>query len=172
MYTLFLLTFSKSFYLVISFTRVAALAAAAGYVLLFYYVNKREEESRWLCALSAVLLVFASLLRWSCFLMVSLFAFVVGVYEVFIQGGKRPLRNIFTERRAYIVTFAVLLAGVFALQGLHQAVYHISPGWRDYTEYNNIRSELFDYGLPDYQKNREALQELGITENDFTMMSS
>ncbi|MGI5919711.1 MAG: hypothetical protein ACOX8N_08710 [Christensenellales bacterium] len=171
-YTLFLLTFSKSFYLVISFTRVAALAAAAGYVLLFYYVNKREEESRWLCALSAVLLVFASLLRWSCFLMVSLFAFVVGVYEVFIQGGKRPLRNIFTERRAYIVTFAVLLAGVFALQGLHQAVYHISPGWRDYTEYNNIRSELFDYGLPDYQKNREALQELGITENDFTMMSS
>jgi len=171
-YTLFLLTFSKSFYLAISFTRAAALAAVAGYVLLFYYVNKREEESRWLCALSAALLVFASLLRWSSFLMVSAFAFVVGVYEVFIRGGRRPLRSLFAERKAYIVTFAVLLAGVFALQGLHQAVYHISPEWRDYSEYNEIRSELFDYGLPDYERNRDALQELGITENDFTMMSS
>ena len=68
------------------------------------------------------------------------------------------------------MTFAVLLAGVFALP-MHQAVYHISPGRRDYTEYNNIRPELFDYGLPDYQKNRGAAG-TGITENDFTMMSS
>ena len=44
--------------------------------------------------------------------------------------------------------------------------------WNYYQEYNKVRSELLDYGLPDYNENEQHLNELGITKNDYTMISN
>ncbi|MFS6557052.1 hypothetical protein VPJ68_16580, partial [Parabacteroides distasonis] len=45
-----------------------------------------------------------------------------------------------------------------------------SEGWQRYEEYNAARTELFDYGFPDYEKNRDEYEKLGIDENAYQML--
>ena len=35
--------------------------------------------------------------------------------------------------------------------------------WQEYLEFNQLRSQLLDYGFPDYDSNRDLYEELGIS---------
>ena len=67
-------------------------------------------------------------------------------------------------------TFVLLFAicgGLMAGQRLTR-----DPAWDHYRQYNALRTELMDYGFPDYGENQALYQSLGISEADLALYQS
>ena len=52
-----------------------------------------------------------------------------------------------------VLTFGVLLLSVFGVDRWDSSKYR-SAEWKEYQEFNQLRSELLDYGFPDYDSNQ------------------
>ena len=50
-------------------------------------------------------------------------------------------------------------------------IYQSDPQWKQYTEYNELRTELLDYDFPEYDDHEDAYTELGITEDAYKLWS-
>lgn len=59
--------------------------------------------------------------------------------------------------------FVLLFAAVFAVDRWDSSQYQ-SPEWKEYQEFNQLRSQLLDYGFPDYESNKELYKELGSSK--------
>ena len=57
---------------------------------------------------------------------------------------------------------AVLFGAVFAVNRWDWHMYQTTE-WQEYQEFNELRSQLLDYGFPDYDSNRDLYEELGIS---------
>lgn len=58
--------------------------------------------------------------------------------------------------------FILLFAAVFAADKWDASKYK-SPEWQEYQEFNQLRSQLLDYGFPDYESSKELYEELEIS---------
>lgn len=146
------------------YTKIAGCAAAAGMLLLFRAVEKRR---RWYAYLLGLLLAVSGfLLRDSAFFMVLIPLAGVGTWY-----GIRYLRAGERKQAAVLVgTFVLLFAicgGLMAGQRLTR-----DPAWDHYRQYNALRTELMDYGFPDYGENQALYQSLGISEADLALYQS
>ena len=63
----------------------------------------------------------------------------------------------------------ILLAAVYLVNGM---AYRSDPKWRDSKVYNDVRSELLDFGLPSYEENREEMEALGIDDTDLRLLGA
>ena len=50
--------------------------------------------------------------------------------------------------------------------------YNYSNGWKGYDEYNKVRSELLDYGVPNYDIYKEKYDSIGFSRNDVELLKS
>jgi hypothetical protein len=50
--------------------------------------------------------------------------------------------------------------------------FNADSNWVYYKKFNELKCELFDYGFPDYETNKEQLLRLGITESAFQLLQS
>lgn len=74
------------------------------------------------------------------------------------------------DKKNYKATFlAALLIIVFGWI-FDYSVYHSDDYWKEYKEYNDIREQLMDYGIPEYYGNEDIYQQLGLNENDYEML--
>ena len=64
--------------------------------------------------------------------------------------------------------FGLLLLSVFAADGTDSLMYR-DPQWQEYQKFNNLRSELLDYGFPDYESNKALYQDLGISREAYEL---
>ena len=64
--------------------------------------------------------------------------------------------------------FGMLLLAVFAVDCTDRLMYK-NPQWQEYQRFNNLRSELLDYGFPDYESNQTLYQELGISREAYEL---
>ena len=62
----------------------------------------------------------------------------------------------------------MLLLAVFAVDCTDRLMYK-NPQWQEYQRFNNLRSELLDYGFPDYESNQTLYQELGISREAYEL---
>mgnify|MGYP000273167635 CR=1 FL=1 len=62
----------------------------------------------------------------------------------------------------------LLLLSVFAADGTDSLMYR-DPQWQEYQKFNNLRSELLDYGFPDYESNKALYQDLGISREAYEL---
>ena len=70
-----------------------------------------------------------------------------------------------------VLTFGVLLLSVFGVDRWDSSKYR-SAEWKEYQEFNQLRSELLDYGFPDYDSNQEIYEELGISREAYELYKS
>lgn len=78
---------------------------------------------------------------------------------------------IFHSLKRYMIAMAILLAGCFFMWYMNRIAYK-NPQWQAYLEYNELRTELFDYGFPSYKTNKSAYEELGIDHDTYKLYKS
>lgn len=155
-------------YIHLQFTKTAGIAAAAA-VFLLLYLLEQEKYSWWGIAGGILLAVIAYMYRedqfWaSCGLMAG--AGLLFLFEL------RKYRNKKLRRLGIcVLTFGVLLLSVFGVDRWDSSKYR-SAEWKEYQEFNQLRSELLDYGFPDYDSNQEIYEELGISREAYELYKS
>lgn len=155
-------------YIHLQFTKTAGIAAAAA-VFLLLYLLEQEKYSWWGIAGGILLAVIAYMYRedqfWaSCGLMAGsglLFLFDLRKYR------NKKLRRL----GICVLTFGVLLLSVFGVDRWDSSKYR-SAEWEEYQKFNQLRSELLDYGFPDYDSNQEIYEELGISREAYELYKS
>lgn len=159
--------FSYECYVKMQFTKTAGVASAAGCYLLFYALEK--EKIQWpelICGY--VLACFGFMVRSDQFFaelaLLSAVCLVL-LFQLFQKDrgkrGKLLLRDI-----ACAAVLLFLAGGLYLVdKGAYQ-----TPEWQEYQKYNDARSELLDYGCPDYTKNKEAYEALGINRSAYRML--
>ena len=155
-------------YIHLQFTKTAGIAAAAA-VFFLLYLLEQEKYSWWGIAGGILLAVIAYMYRedqfWaSCGLMAGaglLFLFDLRKYS------NKKLRRL----GICVLTFGVLLLSVFGVDRWDSSKYR-SAEWKEYQEFNQLRSELLDYGFPDYDSNQEIYEELGISREAYELYKS
>lgn len=155
-------------YIHLQFTKTAGIAAAVA-VFLLLYLLEQEKYSWWGIAGGILLAVIAYMYRedqfWaSCGLMAG-----AGLLFLF---DLRKYRNKKLRRLGIcVLTFGVLLLSVFGVDRWDSSKYR-SAEWEEYQEFNQLRSELLDYGFPDYDSNQEIYEELGISREAYELYKS
>ena len=150
----------------IQFSKTSGMAVTAGFLLLFYAV---EERARWTHYALACCLIFAgSLYRFMVFEMLLLMFFGVGLLLLIRYCRAREFKAVLR----LCLPCALVIALCFAAKVVDYHAYESDPQWKEYVEFNDLRSQLLDYGFPDYKENKELYESVGMSENDvLTFMS-
>ena len=155
-------------YVVLQYSRVATLATAAGVLLLFLAIE--YADSKWekrICIISGTILaIWGSMLRFQMFAMTVVIvagALVIHRVCVIVKDKKG---NLIKELGSYIAIFGMvglLSVSAYIIDRLH---YTLDEDWKAFVEFNEVRTELWDYGFPDYMENTAAYESAGISVND------
>lgn len=144
----------------LQYTKIAGAAAVSGILVVFWALRER----RWGPLVLGFLLALGGFcLRASAFFMVLIPLAGVGVAELLreARAGEKG------RAAALIGTFVLL----FALCGgllLGERLYY-GENWAHYRQYNALRTELMDYGFPDYEENRGLYDSLSISQADLDL---
>lgn len=76
------------------------------------------------------------------------------------------------SRKRLIMSAVSLLVLLAAFYATDHAAYSLDPGWKKYSDLILPQSELFDYGFPSYDENKDRLEALGIKESAWKLLQS
>ena len=152
-------------YIRMQYTRTCAVLTAAG-MLLLYKALCRQKQLWPEIAAGFALGTLGALYRFPVFLASGFLTTGCALYPVLRwmkhRGGlRRSLRLVGAS--AGMVMLAVLLAGADRLA-------YRSEDWQYYVRFNDARTALLDYGMPDYKTYRERYEALGIDKTAFSML--
>ena len=159
------------FYLKLQFTKTAGIAAISGTILIFY--GCMIQRSKWKSILLGVfMLLIGSWYRFDSCMLVLLIMSTLGVREIIKNMKKYDLIKGILQLKPYFLIFGSAMLLIFLTRILDRNIYKSDEVWDSYSEYNINRSNLLDYGFPDYNENQQEYEQLGITPNDVEMFSS
>ena len=166
---LLLFTFYEA-YVSLQYSKTAAIAGAAGYLLLFFFFKETRKKhcSYIVPTIGTILLFYAALLRIESFYLVTLLFFGVGLYEVYCLFKEEDT----VLKKKTFLQMATTFFVIFILIGITKFIdfqaYETDLDWKYHKEFNEMRTALLDYryDLLDYSSNGEQLESLGISEND------
>ena len=167
--TIFLTVFSYESYILIQFTKTAAIATVAGVALIFYGMFK-DKVSKRMIFFGYVLAIVGSFYRFDQFLAEIAMLATIGLYFLFWLRRKE---NIIQWKRL-LCCICVFLGLIVFAKGLNlwdQAGY-TSAEWENYSEFNLLRGRLYDFGFPGYEEHKEIYEEMGIDESASEMLAA
>lgn len=178
-------------YIIIQFSKTAGYATCAGILLMFHALEQTDSAlqtiqvpsgrtaqiqkpysgrfSTWCELVCGLLLALTgSMYRTKEFLLCAGVMSGIGIYTLFLLRWKRSralARTIF----AYIGSFALLFVLFLALSLYDSQSYKKDASWAEYLEYNDLRSNLMDYGFPDYDTYADVYERCGLSREDVTL---
>lgn len=158
---LLLLGFGYEGYIHLQFTKTGGFSTAAA-VFLMLYALFREDIHPWEILYAVLLGVLGYMYRPDQFFASGALMAGAGIYFLLNMRGrfhKKMRKRLGTVLGAFVLLFAA----VFAVDRWDASQYQ-SPEWKEYQEFNQLRSQLLDYGFPDYESNKELYKELGISK--------
>lgn len=158
--------FGYESYIHIQFTKTAGIAAAAAVLLLFHVVTS-EKFCIWEAVAGIFLGMTGFMYREDQFFASSALMAGIGIYFVFTLK-KRFSGKEWKRFGLCAGIFGMLLLTVAAVDCADSLMYR-EPQWQEYQKFNNLRSELLDYGFPDYESNKSLYQELGISREAYEL---
>ncbi len=160
--------FAHQSFIVIQFSRTAGIASCAG-ILLMFHALEREKVNRPALIFGFLLSLAGGMYRYKEFLICAAAISGIGLYQVLRNLGRKSgaSRKILLHN---IAAFAFLFLCFFGLTAVDQAAYR--GDWKEYRAWNDVRSNLLDYGLPDYETYRDEYEELGLSKADYQLFRS
>ena len=158
--------FGYECYIEMQYTKTAGVLAIAGILLIFQECTA-EIRSKKLLISGIVLSCIGSMYRFEQFEACVALMSGLGIFRI-LKGRKK---DIFKQVGKPLFWVIVMLVISFGLKGMDTYIYQSDPQWKQYTEYNELRTELLDYDFPDYEENEEEYTELGITEDAYKLWS-
>ena len=163
---IFLWVFGYESYIHIQFTKTAGIAAASAVLLLFHVVTS-EKLCVWEAAAGILLGLTGFMYREDQFFASSALMAGIGIYFVLTLKKCFPKKE-WKRFGLCAGIFGLLILSVFAADGTDSLMYR-DPQWQEYQKFNNLRSELLDYGFPDYESNKALYQDLGISREAYEL---
>lgn len=161
-----LLAFSFEAYIKLQYTKTAGIVSAAGLFLFCYAIISEEKYKQRMTA--GILLCTAGFLYRNvqfCAEAALMSAAGIPVLIHCFRQIKAKNGKILRQGMAGCLILAAVLTGLFAADKLA----YRSEVWQEYLAYNTARTELYDYGFPDYESNQELYAKLQIDENAFKL---
>ena len=157
---LLVLGFGYEGYIHLQFTKTGGIATAAGVFLLLYGLSREKIYTGEV--LAAVLLgIVGFMYRSDQFLASGGLMAGAGLFYL-LDLKNRFAGKIWRRIGISAAALAVLCGAVFAVNRWDWHMYQTAE-WQEYQEFNQLRSQLLDYGFPDYDSNRDLYKELGIS---------
>lgn len=160
--------FVQEFLLKLQFSKTAGIAAIAGILLIFDAVAPDATGKIWKLVLGGLLTIAGSLYRFNAFLMILPPMLGIGICLVW----KPLLRKDWKQILFICLPFVIVFGTCYLCRQYNTWVYQSNPTWAAYKEFNSLRSQLLDYGFPDYDTNLALYETLGICEADLSMFKS
>ncbi len=136
---------------------------------VFLLVTEQKTGKQMFWGRSAILLVIlAFLIRSTMLLLVLPLICTAGI----IRWGSEKV--IFTKEHAiqYFSIFGVMILGLLVGQGSHLLAYS-SEEWRTFEEFNDNRTEIYDFqGIPSYEGNEAFYESVGLTESEKLLLDN
>lgn len=161
---LILCFFGYECYIDMQYTKTAGVLTVAGIVLIFHECTKMYVSKK-LLVLGIALSCVGSMYRFEQFIACIALMSGLGVYQLWKNWKEDGLKKIWSPVFWVVITLVVS----FYLKGVDAYVYESDPQWKQYTEYNELRTQLLDYDFPEYKDYEKEYTELGITEDAYDL---
>ncbi|NMB06992.1 MAG: hypothetical protein GX981_01230 [Tissierellia bacterium] len=151
-----------------TFTTIAYVAILAGIVFIIQgYYSEVKPTKYALYIVGVLMFINGSFIRDKCMYtgIVLLCGFII---MELIKKRKTNIKNIMIL--GLIVLISCGFSFVFRVYSLNQ--YYKDSTWSKYVEFNKARSNLIDFGLPDYNTNKDIYKSVGWSENDYNIFNS
>lgn len=148
-----------------TYSQTSAFSLAVGIGLLLVGVDSLEyrDIKHRICQITGgLLMIVGGLLRIDPLYAALPFVGLIFVYLI-IKYGKEVYKRLLP----ILIVSAVLIVS----WGAHKIAYQVNPDWKYFTEYNKYRTTLIDYGIPDYEENREQYEAINFSKNDYDMLN-
>lgn len=153
------------FFYVFQFTRTASLCSIAGLIVLFDSFGSENKLKKYIKIIFGyVLIIYAGLVRFSSVELVAGMMCVIGLMRI-IEIFKRK-EQVFKQIVSYILVFTIAFAIPLALN-VYNGRYYKQDSLKYYQQYNSKRSQLYDFGWPDYESNKDLYESLNISKEDY-----
>lgn len=156
-------------YVVFQYSRIAPVVTAAGLILLFYAIEHADTKLEKILSIIAgtLLAVWGSWIRFQMFgVAVVLVGGCIGLYRVFFLIKDRKTGWL-KQIGIYAAVFGTVGVLSLACYLVDQNYYSSDEEWAAYQEFNAVRTELWDYGFPEYEENKKLFEEIGVTISNF-----
>ncbi len=179
---LFLVTFSNDLYILIQFTKTAAMCCIVGSLLVMHGLFRRSKEetaglkiiaNKTELVIGFVLCVIGSWIRMYAIYLIAIFVLIIIIYEYVYY-----IKNFFKDKESRKILMKKTLIGIgivgviFGCYGINKASYKINADYKYYSEYTKVRAAIVDSADNGYEEYATDLQNIGITENDYYMLRS
>lgn len=169
--SVFLVTFEPSYICRLEFTQTATLGSIIGMILMFFSYEKGAKIGY---IGGIILTVVSALHRFGSFEMCLPFVGLVLIHYALRKYDRTSIKafagGLIKDVRLY-VTFAGIIIGCFVVSKINTAIYN-SDYYADYNAFNSARASVMDYPKADYADIAEELQEIGVSANDYSLMTS
>jgi len=151
-----------------TFTIIAYIAVLAGIVLIVQgYYSDIKSIKNVLYVLGTLMFINGSFIRYKC------------IYTGIVLFCGFIIMELIKERKANIKK-VMILGGVivincifsFGFRAYSMNQYYKDSVWSQYVEFNIARSNLIDFGLPNYHTNKGIYDSVGWSENDYNIFNS
>lgn len=166
LYIVFASVFYSTLLMLIQYTSVAALLILTSFILFIDRVEKEEKVNIKKSILIFILYMVGIMTRMQSLLIVIPF---MGLYFL-INIIKYKYKTIQKDKIVIIVKYyTVYLLITLVVWISTNIIYNSNEVYKNYMEYNDIRSTLHDIIYVDYNENKEIFDEIGWSRNDYYM---
>lgn len=161
--------FYSTLLIMIQYTSVAALALLTSFLLLIDMIEQKENKSTKYKFVMFMLFAIGIMIRiQTIFIIIPFMAAYILVYILKYIKNRVDKDKLIIIIKYYLIMFLTLV--IIYTSSL--IMYRTNHVYKEYTEYNNVRTILHDIVYVDYNENKEIFDEIGWSKNDHHMFYS
>lgn len=165
--SLFFFTTYQSLLHYMNYSKTGGVLMSVGLVLFAHCAGEiRETKNTVFLLIFGSMIFVGSLVRRDSIIAALPFIMLL-IIDTVLRCKNRAIRIIKTS-----LPWLVLILCIGTAWLADSILYKVNDGWRNYKEFNSVRTNLDDWGILDYETHREIYQEIGYDENDVKLLST
>ena len=166
LYTIFASIFYTALLMLIQYTSVAALLILTSFILLIDILEKKEQTKTSKKVLIFALYTLGIMTRMQSLLIVIPFMAIYLLMYIIDYKSKNIEKEQIKKMLKYYAIYLIIAIVVYISNAI---LYNTNETYKQYMEYNDIRTNLHDLNYVSYEENKEIFDEVGWSKNDHYM---
>ena len=178
MAVVFLCFLTDDLYVVIQFTKVSAAAGIAGGLLILYGLWEADKRKLRYIIPGTLLALAGTMIRFSTIYVFAAFLVIAFINCCILFFFSKESKSEFPVKKRVLVVlkdFFICVCVIGFFFGMHYFggwISNLDQEYKDYNQFNLIRTQMTDKNRPDYKDVRDEYEKLGLNENDYSMIYS
>ncbi len=161
--------FTNDAYVLVQFTKVAALTMMSGSLLFLHSLFYHEEINRKECICGAILVIIGSMIRFNIVYIIGGFILIILLIQIVsLYYGNKKIKNKLLSK-IFIRGF-ILISIVLCVKMIDTLAYDLDKDYAFFREYGKLRGSIVDRPDYGYDACAEEYQKIGLSENDYVLL--